>query len=410
MARKFGAFFLVAVMIFSFLSLSSCYLLDADVVGGLVSDGGGNTNITVQGGDTHNITIDGVESSEVIAASKALLSSVSIICEFRGKLTHGSATELYYGSGSGVIYKLDKESGTAYIITNYHVVHNDKADTPNKISSQISVMLYGQEYKDYMMNASYVGGSEKYDIAVLKIVGDTHLMTSSATAAQFADSNKVSVLDKVVAIGNPGGNGISATVGYINVDSEEIDLHGIGDENFRVIRTDAAVNSGNSGGGLFNIEGNVVGIVNAKMANEAVDNIGYAIPSNIAKAIADNIVFYCDGTSEESPKRIRMGITVTHKDLRTEYDTETGKVVRYETVVIEEVDDSSLVKEILYKGDVINSITIDGVKYEVTRLFHVVDSMFNARATSTVVINITRNGQKMDVEIPISAKMLEKVD
>ncbi len=410
MTRKISALLLFAVMIFSVFSLSSCYLFDSGVVGGLVSGTDGDTNITVEGGDTNNITIQGAETGEVIAASKALLSSVSIICEFRGKLIQGVESESYYTSGSGVIYKLDKMNGTAYIITNYHVVHNDRSNAPNKISTNIMVMLYGQEYEDYMMNAIYVGGSEQYDIAVLKIVGNAHLISSSATEAQFDDSNAISVLEKVIAIGNPGGNGISATVGYVNVDSEEIDLDGDKQKDFRVIRTDAAVNSGNSGGGLFNLEGNVIGIVNAKMANESVDNIGYAIPSNIAKAIADNIVFYCDGTMDESPKRILMGITVTHKDLKTKYDENTGAVIRYETVVIENVNDGAPVEGLLFKGDVINSITIDGKTYEVSRIFHVVDSMLNARLESAVVINITRNGQTMNVEIPINEQMLTEID
>lgn len=402
MTKKISALILCAIMIFS---LSSCYLLNDGVVEGLLSgSGNGDTSINVEGGDTHNVTIQGAETSEVLAVSKALLSSVSIICEFRGKM----GAEDYAFSGSGVIYKLDKEKGDAYIITNYHVVHDDQSSTANKISSKIHVMLYGQEFLDYMMDAEYVGGSAQYDIAVLKITGNTHLMSSSAVAASFADSNEVSVLEKVVAIGNPGGNGISATVGYVNVDSEEINLDGIsenGDE-FRVIRTDAAVNGGNSGGGLFNLEGNVVGIVNAKMANDSVDNIGYAIPSNVAKAVADNILYYCDGTMEECPKRVLMGITVTHTNLRTEYDTETGKVRRLETVVVESVTKGGPVDGLIEKGDIINSITIDGVTYEVTRIFHVVDSMLNARLTSGVSINVTRDGNTMDVSIPIKASML----
>ena len=400
MVKKIGALLVCAVMIFS---LSSCYFLNEGLMDGFFSDSAdGETNISVEGGDTNNITIVGAESSEVLAVSKALLSSVSIICEFSGKL----GSESYAYSGSGVIYKLDKEKGEAYIITNYHVVHDDQASTLNKISSKIHVMLYGQEYADYMMDAEYVGGSSQYDIAVIKITANTHLMSSSATVANFADSNAVSVLEKVVAIGNPGGDGISATVGYVNVDSEEIDLDGDGEKEFRVIRTDAAVNGGNSGGGLFNLEGNVVGIVNAKRANDSVDNIGYAIPSNVAKAVADNIVYYCDGTTEECPKRVLMGITVTHTDLRTEYDAESVKVRRVETLKVEDVTKGGAVDGLIKKGDVINSITIDGKTYEVTRIFHVVDSMLNARLTSKVSINITRGEKTIDVEIPITSKML----
>jgi S1-C subfamily serine protease len=117
-------------------------------------------------------------------------------------------------------------------------------------------------------------------------------------------------------------------------------------------------------------------------------------------------MYYCDGTTEECPKRVLMGITITHTNLRTEYNTETGKVRRYETVVVEEVTKGGAVDGLIKKGDVINSITIDGVKYEVTRIFHVVDSMLNARLTSNVVINLTRDGKTMDVTVPITSKML----
>jgi serine protease Do len=233
-------------------------------------------------------------------------------------------------------------------------------------------------------------------------------MTSSATAASFANSNAVSVLEKVIAIGNPGGNGISSTVGFVNVDSEIIDLDGDGLREFRVIRTDAAVNSGNSGGGLFNLKGEVVGIVNAKMADDSVDNIGYAIPSNIAKAVSDNIIYYCDGTQVEHPKKILIGITLSHNNkIRSEYNTETGTVSIVETVAVEEVAVGSAAHKLIYAGDIINSITIDGIKYEITRSFQVVDSMINARATSKISINVTRDGKTLDVEIPVDASRLK---
>ena len=131
-----------------------------------------------------------------------------------------------------------------------------------------------------------------------------------------------------------------------------------------------------------------------------------SIPSNVAKAVADNIIYYCDGTTEECPKRVLMGITVTHTNLRTEYDTGTGKVRRAETVMVDSVIKGGAVDGLIKKGDVINSITIDGVTYEVTRIFHVVDSMLNARLTSNVTINVTRDGNTTDVSIPIKASML----
>ena len=408
MTKKISALLLCAVMIFSVFSLSSCYLLSDKVVGGLLTDSGGNTG--GGGGDTNNITINGgAATGEVLAASKALLSSVSIVCKFYG---YSNALFGQYGSythgGSGVIYKLDKTSGDAYIITNYHVVYDEGSSTSNKICSEISVLLYGKEHPDYVVSATYVGGSSQYDIAVLKVSGSKILAASAAEEAKFANSNDVAVLETVIAIGNAQGEGISATVGHVNVDSEQIDLDGDsqGIREFRVIRTDAAVNEGNSGGGLYNLNGDVVGIVNAKMIDSKVDNIGYAIPSNIAKAIADNIIFYCDGTREECPKRVIMGINITNTNLRTEYDTETGKVRLYENALVDSLEKNAPVKDVIKVGDIINSITVDGVKYEVTRTFHVVDAMLNARATSKVSMNITRGNHSIDVEIPISESML----
>ena len=319
MKKKIISLLMVAVIAIGTLSMSSCYFL-GDQLGSLGSLGGasgGDTTINVTGGDNYDITVNSSESGDIIAASKALLSSVSIICKFSKfsglTIGGGNQKEDYYSAGSGVIYKLDKESGAAYIITNYHVVFDTEANTANHISSDISVYLYGQEYSNYVMKASYVGGSMLYDLAVLKIENSTVLMESSAIAADFADSDELSVLEKAIAIGNPEGNGLSATVGYINVDSEYIEMLASDSKTtmeLRVIRTDAAVNHGNSGGGLYNARGELIGIVNAKMADDSIDNIGYAIPSNVARAIADNVIYYCDGSSRECVYRVLLGIQV----------------------------------------------------------------------------------------------------
>ena len=77
---------------------------------------------------------------------------------------------------------------------------------------------------------------------------------------------------------------------------------------FRVMCTDTAVNSGNSGGGLYDNEGNLIGIVNAKIVDDGVENIGYAIPSNVAVSIAENIIDYCHGTDEERVQIALLGI------------------------------------------------------------------------------------------------------
>lgn len=411
--RIFAAFL---ALVISLLSLSSC----AGITGSSGTDNknpGSGDNITVEGGPNYeNINIQSSANKNLLAASKALLSSVSIVCKFNEYQyswngSYGGTKETA-SAGSGVIYKLDKEKGDAYVITNYHVVYNANANTSNCISDSINLYLYGMEHltnagQSYAIPAVYVGGSMNYDIAVLKITGSTVLMESNARACDVYDSDDITILETAIAIGNPQGGGISATVGSINVDSEEITVNfedkngGSNAVELRVLRTDAAVNSGNSGGGLFNDNGELIGIVNAKDSDELVDNIGYAIPSNVATAIADNAIYYSDGTV----KRCLLGITVGVSKYSTRYDSETGKLHKIEEVVVAELSSTSGARGLINVGDIINSIIVDGVEHEVTRIHHVVDSMLYARVGSSVVINITRNGTSMNVTVPITESM-----
>lgn len=405
--------------------LTSCLWIDSGVVSDsekadYVTKGeiskllqGINENITVNAGDNNNIQINSSENQNLVAASKGLLSAVSIHCNF--KITTMStplfgtptpSTETVSSAGSGVIYTLDKTAGSAYIITNYHVVYCKGSDTDNDISEDITVYLYGLEDSKYAIHAEYVGGSMNYDIAVLEVKSSDVLRESNAMAAEFADSNDISILDTAIAIGNPRDFGLSATVGAVNVESETIVMTSVDGSSYislRVIRTDAAVNSGNSGGGLFNDKGQIIGIVNAKMSSSSVDNIGYAIPSNVAKYVTDNIIFYDkQDKSNDSVKRALIGITVGVESAGTSYDTETGKITRYEVVKVDAVESDSASVGKLYAGDIIRSITVDGVTYEVKRKFNVVDIMLTARQTSTVVINVERAGESLAVEYDMS--------
>ncbi len=418
MKKRIISLLLLLLMISSMFLLSSCVLFtESSLLGD--SDGGdsssGGTNVTVEAGDNYNVTINSSAEPNTVAAAKSVLSAVSVYCEFeRNKYSWSGnlvGTETAMTTGSGVIYKLDKNTGSAYIITNYHVVYDAYCNTENQISSDINIYLYGQEATKYAIPAKYVGGSMNYDLAVLKVEGSTVLAESHAMEAAVADSDEISLLETAIAVGNPEGIGLSATVGYINVDSEYINISMVldgysRDIELRCIRIDAAVNSGNSGGGLFNAKGELIGIVNAKLSDSSVDNIGYAIPSNVAKAVADNIIYYCDGTSKESVYRCLLGVSVGATESSAEYDAESGKIFKKERVVISDISDTGAAKGVLEVNDVINSITIDGVKHDVTRMFHVVDSMLNARVGSTVVINVTRNGETKDVTVNITSEML----
>ena len=373
-------------------------------------------NVTVEGGDNYNITIEGGEKLNLTLASKALLSAVSIFCTFETVSYSGfgqATTETSYSAGSGVIYKLDKTTGDAYIITNHHVVYNHECNTSNKISDDIVLFLYGMENNAYAIPATYVGGSMQYDLAVLKVSASRILAESNATAVAFADSNAVSVLDTAIAIGNPEGEGISATVGYVNVDSEYVTLNmttptGQREIELRVMRIDTPVNGGNSGGGLFNGSGELIGIVNAKMTDS--ENIGYAIPSNVVKYVTENILHYCDGKADETPYRCLVGITVTAAKSYSHYDTESGKIYKLEDVVVDSVTAGGIADGKLAAGDIIRSISIDGVEYKVERMFHVVDSMLNARVGSLVKITVQRGVRELTLELEITEATLNKWD
>lgn len=405
---------LAVIMLVSVVAMTSCTSLIIEQKGNYVTRGELEELLEQsQGTVNNNITINSNGDSDLLAASRAVLSAVSVSCEFECRNYYNTYSA--YSAGSGVIYKLDKASGDAYIITNFHVVYNENSTNEKGIAKQINVYLYGQEYKNYAIPATYVGGAMNYDLAVLKVEGSEVLKGSSAMEVAVADSNDVAILDTAIAVGNPEGLGISATVGNINVDSEEIAIKMVTTSNvsmqiaLRVMRTDAAVNSGNSGGGLFNSKGELIGIVNAKSADTTVESIGYAIPSNVAKSIADNIIYYCNGEDKTSVYRCLLGVTVSPVECYSEFDTETGKVHKREVVAIAEITEGSLADGVFKVADEIKSITVDGKTTEVTRVFMVVDSMLNARVGSEVSFEIERDGVQMTIPVTITERTLTEV-
>ena len=372
-------------------------------------------DMTFQAGDTVNVDINSTHSADLLAASKTLMSAVSVYANFEVTSTGfpgsfpSSGTTKKTMAGSGVIYKLDKDRGDAYIITNYHVIYYNNSSTKNNVSDDITVFLYGQEYQKYAIAATYIGGSQNYDIAVLKVTGSSVLKASQARAADIADSDAVSVLETAIAVGNPEAEGLSVTVGHVNVDSENITMTSVDETkqlSMRVMRVDAAVNEGNSGGGLYNNSGELIGIVNAKINTSSVENIAYAIPSNIATAIADNIIYYCDGTEKESVYRCILGITVTASESRAVYNTEDGTVHIVESVIVSDVTGGGLADGKLQKEDVLKSVTIEGKTYEISRTFHVVDRMLTARVGDTVTFTVLRGGEEVSVTMTITESTL----
>ncbi len=170
--------------------------------------------------------------------------------------------------GSGFIIDADK----GYVITNNHVVAG---------ADEVRVTLHD----DTSLPATVVGRDEKVDIAVLQVKTDKKL-----SAVKFGDSSKLRVGDWVLAIGNPFGLGGTVTAGIVSAESRNINAGPYDD----FIQTDASINRGNSGGPMFDTDGNVIGINTAIFSPSGGGSvgIGFAVPSNLAKPVVDQILKY----------------------------------------------------------------------------------------------------------------------
>lgn len=364
--------------------------------------------------------------------AEAVFSCVSVYSTFHvtsttwGRYGFQETTEDKSAAGAGVIYKLNKTTGSAYIITNYHVVYNTSANP--QISDDVYVLLYGYERvieKDeegkstfkYSIPAKYIGGSMKLDIAVLYVENSDILKNSNAREAVVGDSTELSIGQDAIAIGNPEAEGIAVTSGVISVDSETNRMLAADDTtyvNFRVIRIDTAINGGNSGGGLFDSYGRLIGIVHAKMNSSSAENIAYAIPVNIAVYTADGLIERFEEAGKVgayAATKCLLGVTISLTDSYAYYDTTTKRVHIVETVTVsDEVESTAAAYGKLQKGDVIKKITIvnhttgeNRVELDVTRTFVVIDSMLLAREGDTVIIDYERDGVAGSVEIVVNS-------
>lgn len=344
------------------------------------------------------------EEQLVNATAKGLRSSVSVTCRFTAKRGNSS----YGSAGSGIIYRLNKNAGTAYILTNYHVVYDADSSASDGISPKITVYLYGSEYSGLGYTATYVGGSMTYDIAVLRIEDEALSEADAAMAVTVGNSGSVTVGEQAIAIGNPEGEGIAASAGVVSVDSEKITMTGADNQTsvtMRLMRIDTAVNSGNSGGGLFNNRGEWIGIVNAKIIDESVENIAYAIPSNIAAGVADNIIDHNSG----SVRLATLGIETVLSDSRAVYDAQTGKVSILETITVNNVTEGGLADGKLEKDDVFVSASLHGETLDLTRQHDLPDLLLTARVGDTLTLTMLRGAQTITETFTISQDCLKTV-
>ena len=413
---------LVMALVISVSALASCSLSPLEVVGSRVNEmgeviiiysNGSEVNIGIIGeGDQTSYNINAEDNGISNAASRGITSAVSISATFTiGHYAGGFFSSTAESRGSGVIYRLDKSSGEAFIITNYHVIYNAESTASNGISNDIKVFVYGSEDAEYAIPATFVGGSIYYDIAVLHVASSELMKRASVSAVTVCEQMDASVGETAIAVGNPEGAGISATLGVVSVDSEYIvmeSLDGLSAVSQRVMRVDTAINSGNSGGGLYNSHGELIGIVNAKIADAEVENIGYAIPASVAIPVADNVIDNCFGKTNKSLLRPMLGITLGSSNAGAVINPETGLITKTESVLVSAVNRGGLADGVLKSGDIITEIKIGEKVVAITRSHHVIDTLLNARIGDVVEIKVLRLGEEKTAEIMINESALTK--
>lgn len=308
---------LCAMVIVSIVSSAITYSLMSK--GQMQLIGANNTTYTVENVENPVVAVAQISGPSVVGVSVTYYEQ-----SFWGELAEGEA------EGSGVIYSED-----GYIITNYHVIEQ-AVDSSNSV---VKVTLANKEEYE----AKIVGADETTDLALLKIEAQ------GLTPAKFADSDEISVGEYAIAIGNPLGKEFagSVTVGYISAVNRTITADG---RTYNVIQTDAAINPGNSGGALVNSKGEVVGINTVKISDESVEGLGFAIPSNYALKIIEEL--------KENGKIVRPYIGIYGIDLDNTLASRNNLV---EGVYIYRVSANSPAQELgLQRGDVI--VEFDGQK------------------------------------------------
>lgn len=265
-------------------ALALCFAILGGAIGGgtvwllthnNTTSAGGSSSTTIQQGRHENVTVDinEIETGKLMTAAEVYAKNVNSTVGIQTSIT---STNLWgqqttsAASGSGFILTAD-----GYIVTNYHVIQN---------ANSVTVSTYGGA----SYNAKIVGYDESNDLAVLKIEA------TGLSPVVLGSSEKLNVGDTVLAIGNPLGElTFSLTTGVVSALNREVTFSG--GTVMDLLQTDCAINSGNSGGALFNLYGEVVGITNAKYSGSSssgasIDNIAFAIPIDSVRAIVESII------------------------------------------------------------------------------------------------------------------------
>ena len=338
---------------------------------------------STSGTTTNLISLSNFSNTAVFAANKILPSIVGI------EVNYNVTTNSFFGfgspqtataqaTGSGIIISED-----GYIVTNNHVVDTSSTSSYSYYelskATSIKVKLNSETYgDDATFDATVVGQDSQTDLAVLKIEKD------GLTAAEFADSDQAVVGEFVMAVGSPLGLDTTVTQGIISAVNRQVESDGVV---YTCIQTDAAINSGNSGGALVNSDGQVIGINTLKLSGSGVEGIGFAIPINSTLDVIDQLI--------DHKKVLRPYIGITGINI----DEELSKQENLEIgVYVKSVEDFSPAEKAGIKpGDVI--IKADGKDVEDMDDLNEVKNSHQIGETMTLVV--TRNGEERELTVTL---------
>ncbi len=360
------------------------------------------------------------DESETVAINKVLLSSVKIYSEFIEAyyaFPHQSARQKTIYSGGGIIYKIEGEY--TYLVTNYHVIYNASSSLDSNLAQNITCYIYGSEafptqtdkkdaygctvydYGEVGVTCEYVGGSVSSDLALLR-AKTADLMTVNEDICSVQLSDGYCVGQTAIAIGNPNDDGISVTKGIVSIDNEFISLSLDGTtRSYRSMRIDTPLYSGNSGGGLFDSDGRLIGVCNAGAGEE--QNVNFAIPVDIVESVVENLLYY-GKQGQAQTKKIVLGVTVTSENSKYVYDDALGYGKIIEDVKISEVTQNSIANSLgLNSDDQITSITINDKIFFIDRYFKISDVLFKVRENDEISVTVIRGGTEF-----VSTKYLVK--
>ena len=330
------------------------------------------TSITAPDGTKNIVNIADYSNTAMAVAEKVLPSVVGITVNYQTSSIFGGKSNSS-ATGSGIIISED-----GYIVTNNHVISTESSSSYYTITEATGIEV--NIYNDTESYTATVVGTDAYtDLAVLKIE------KTGLTPAVIGNSDKVKVGEFVMAVGNPLGMDYSVTSGIVSALNREVEVEGTF---YETIQTDAAINSGNSGGALVNANGELIGINTVKISGAGVEGIGFAIPISSATNIIDQLI------EHKEVKRPYIGISGSAVDpnITKRYNIPEG-------IYVEEVQkDSAAEKAGLKQGDIITKI--EGK--EVSSINELNKIKYTYNIGDTVKLTIYRDGEESELDVTLT--------